>query len=396
MDDFNLDELNFDLNAEIDIEDMFELSTVEDVETINEPHFRLETKEFLNMLRKAKTVITSNARDLISKAVCMEVVDNKLHMYCTDFDVYLEVSHPITNSTNILDGVVVTPIDTLLQLAKALPSTTTILRDENNRVKIRLIGGAMDVETIEIPKDKFIMKDIVKEDKDIDAEVLNTVLNAFGHIIQTSVNPTEKRIVFNENGAKASYMFAIAHVDGDFPKFDIKVKDLGVLKVLVNKAKGKLKTFRVDDEKASLRFVIKGDDFKYAFLIGKMPMNRILLDNFNKIDFMQGAYVEYNKLSKLIELSSTLNYTTGKVKMQFPEANTMIIHVPSKNGDNVFTIEATPRGNIKLEEDVEAPAKLFMSILKAFQKNNTLTIFIEEDKIVLNNDTVKALILLDA
>lgn len=395
MEDFNLNELELNLDDDFNMDDMFELSTIDDSEVIDEPHFKIPTKDFLVMLRKAKTIISSASRDLVTKAVAMEVVDDKLHMRCTDFDVYMDLSCPLINQVNLLDKVVVTPIDNLIQLAKALPSTTTILNDNGN-IKIRLIGGSMDLETIEIPKDKFIMKDEVKEDLGIDAEAMLNILTSFTPMVQASVNPMDKRIVFNKDGATSVYMFTLVNAPGNFPEFDVKVKDLQVLKVLLNKAKGQLRTYRTIDEKASSRFVIEGDTFKYAFLIGNAPINKILVDNFNNKDYTNGGFIEYPKLSKLVELSSSLNYTTGKVKLALKDTNTLVIHIPSKNGDNVFTIDFTPNGNIQVGTEVEIASKLFMTILKSFQKNTVLTLDINEDYILLSNNDIKGLILLDA
>ena len=395
MEDFNLNELELNLDDDFNMDDMFELSTIDDSEVIDEPHFKIPTKDFLVMLRKAKTIISSASRDLVTKAVAMEVVDGKLHMRCTDFDVYMDLSCPLINQVNLLDKIVVTPIDNLIQLAKALPSTTTILNDNGN-IKIRLIGGSMDLETIEIPKEKFIMKDEVKEDLGIDAEAMLNILTSFTPMVQASVNPMDKRIVFNKDGATSVYMFTLVNAPGNFPEFDVKVKDLQVLKVLLNKAKGQLRTYRTIDEKASSRFVIEGDTFKYAFLIGNAPVNKILVDNFNNKDYTNGGFIEYPKLSKLVELSSSLNYTTGKVKLALKDTNTLVIHIPSKNGDNVFTIDFTPNGNVQVGTEVEIASKLFMTILKSFQKNTVLTLDINEDYILLSNNDIKGLILLDA
>ena len=180
MENFNLEELELNLEEDFDLDDMFELNAVEeDTEVIEEMHFKLPTKDFLGMLKRAKTVISSAARDLITKAVCMEVVDGNLVMRCTDFDVFLELKSPIMNTNNVLDEVVVCPIDSLIQVAKALPATTVILKDEQGKIRIRLIGGSIDLETLNVGKDKFMMKDNVVEDKSIDAQDLYNTLLAF-------------------------------------------------------------------------------------------------------------------------------------------------------------------------------------------------------------------------
>jgi hypothetical protein len=191
-------------------------------------------------------------------------------------------------------------------------------------------------------------------------------------------------------------MFSITERRGEFPKFDVKMKDLSVLKALLINAKGKLRTFRTSDEKASTRFVIEGDTFRYTFLIGDANVNRILADNLKETDFAQGAFIEFNKISKLVELSSSLNYATGKIKMKFTEMNVLSLHVPTKNGDNLFKLDATPNGNVVVGTEVEVPAKLFLTVLKAFQKRSVLTLYCDAGKILLANDDFNGLILLNA
>ena len=393
--DFNLDNLELNLEEDLALDEIFELSSVEDNEVINQPHFKVSTKDFLTMVKKAKTIISSASRDLISKAVCMHVEDNQLYINVTDFDVYMELKTPIINTGNIIDRDIVCPVDTLLQLAKALPSTTTILV-EDDKVKIRLIGGSIDIETLDVSRDKFLLKDDLQSDKNIDAQSMFSILNAFTSIVQASVNPMEKRIIFDENGARALYMFTMVGSEGDYPKFDVKVKDLSVLKVLLANTKGKLKTFRTSDEKASSRFIIEGTDFKYAFLVGEVNINRIMKDSYNNTNFSQGAYIEFSNLSKLVELSGSLNYASGKVELVFTDSNVLEVKVPTKGGDNTFKLDATPNGNIKINEAVTIPSKMLLTVLKTFQKDTVLSLYVDEDIVILSNSNFKGIILLDA
>ena len=393
--DFNLDNLELNLEDDLELDDMFELSSVEDTEVVEQPHFRIPTKDFVLMLRKAKSIISSASRDLISKAVCLHVEDGMVYLNATDFDVYMELKCPLLNTDNMLDVDVVCPIDTLMQLVKALPSTTTILLDGDD-IKIKLIGGSIDIETLDVSRDKFLLKDDFVPDKEIDAQEFYNVLTSFTPIVQASVNPMEKRIIFNEEGAKALYMFTMVAFKGDYPAFDVKVKDLNVLKGLLVGTKGKLKTYKVAKETSSNRFAIENESFKYVFLIGDVNINRVMMGAFNETDFNQGAYIEFAHLSKLVELSSTLNYASGKVKMQFTESNVFELVVPTKNGDNVFKLDATPNGNVKIGEVVTVPAKMLLTVLKAFQKDTVLSLYADEEIIILSNSTFQGIILLDA
>lgn len=394
MEDFNLNNLEIDFDN-LEMEDMFEVSDVVDDEVIEVPHIRLHTKDFLNALKRAKTVISSSAKDLMSKSVCMQVIGNELYVNATNFDVFIEAKAPIINTENILEKTIVCPINTLFQLAKAFPSTVTLL-EEDGKVKVRLIGGSIDIETIEVARDKFLMHDEVAPCGEIDAQEFNSILNALASISQNAISPSEKRIIFNQNGAMASYMFTIACKEGNYPEFDVKMKDLGVLRSLTASQQGKLRTYKVVDEKASSRFVIEHETFKYTFLVGECSFNRMLVNAYKKSDFDNGGYIEFNNIYKLVELSSMLNYSAGKILMKFTDMNNLELILPTKNGNNIFNLEVTSKGNIVQDMQLEVPAKMFYAMLKVFQKNMMLVMNIQEDRLILSNDDFKGIILLDA
>ena len=60
MENFDLNNLELNLEEDVDLDDMFELSSVEDNEVIEEEHFKLATKDFLHLLKKAKTIISAS------------------------------------------------------------------------------------------------------------------------------------------------------------------------------------------------------------------------------------------------------------------------------------------------------------------------------------------------
>jgi hypothetical protein len=82
--------------------------------------------------------------------------------------------------------------------------------------------------------------------------------------------------------------------------------------------------------------------------------------------------------------------------MKFADMNNLEIVLPTKNGNNVFNLEVTPKGNIIQDVQLEVPAKMFYSMLKVFQKNMMLIMNIQEDRLILSNDDFKGIILLDA
>ena len=340
LDDLLEDKVDIDFDFGVDEEASNNINHFDNIEKIDEPHIMVSTKDFKEFVRLAKYVITNNAKDILSKSVALQIVDGKVVAYTTDQDVYLEFYMDLLNTENILEEPVCFPIDTILKMLKALPATTAILKDEEG-FKIKLHGGALPLETHGLDVEKFKFKDSIQESAVpvMDCTQFSAILRDLGQIALEAISPNERRVVFSEDGVYVNYMFTMIKAHGNFPKMDIKIKDLAILKALTASKDMNLMFYDIADDTKSKRKVIKSSKFSYAFLIGEQGINKTLLNMESNLVLNEGLFIDVNQLFKIVELSTELNYSLGKLGLNFTDDNRLEVAFKTKKGkDSMFYI----------------------------------------------------------
>lgn len=390
----DLNNLNF---GDFDVEE-FDESAIDDMDlnsygsvdtTISEKHLKMNTKEFKEALKIAKSVVATSAKDIISKAMCLKREGDKVKIYCTDFDVYLEQEIELLNTENILEESISFPVDVMMKLVKAVPSNIVIFKDEEG-YKIKLVGGDVFLEVHSIDVDKFLCKDEFKDTAvNLEASELNAILRDFSPIVCSAVSPQERRIVFSDK-AISTYMFSSIYSEGKYPTMDLKVKDINILKQLTNTED----VLKVKDpvNKDVYRKVIEGPNFKYTFLVSDLGINEQISSALDTLNFTDGFYVDYLQLYKTIELSSELNYSVGKVGLNFDDQFTLYFKT-KKGKDTVFHIEGSKDGNVTpLKNNLEVQSKLLKVLLRCFSKESSIKIGLQEDVLLISTDNYKAVL----
>ena len=401
---FNLDDLDI-TNLELDDSEMdttlegLDLNSYDDVDEISEPHIKVDTKDFKEFLKNAKSVIVNNAKDIVSKSICLNVEEGQVVGYCTDFDVFLEYRMDLLNTDNILTEPISFPVDVMIKMMKAVPNTVTIFKDEEG-FKLKLAGGSIPLETHNIDIAKYQFKDELKESEvsTMDSIKLHSILKNFTAIVTSAINPSERRIVFNEHGANAMYMFSMIKSDGSYPNMDIKIKDLSILKNLTSGKDVPLMFYDIADDTKSKRKVIKCDKFSYAFLVSELSLNKTLLDMEASLNKDDGLFIDFLQLYKLIELSYDLNYSLGKVGLNYTEDNKLKLLFKTKKGkDSEFDIDGTLSGNISpLKKDIEVPSKFLKTLLTSFNSESNIKISITDKALIVASDEYTGILFVEA
>ena len=351
-----------------------------DVE-IKEPHLKLSTKEFLEALKIAKSTISSNSKDLISRSALLKVEGGVLYLYCTDFDIYLKLKLNILNTENLITDTVIFPVDSIMQLLKAVPSTTIISKKEDSYY-INLVGGSVILETHIVDESKFKFTDTMnKSDKTINSNKLYSIIKDFSPLVSSAISPSEKRIVFS-NKVISTYMLSSISADLDLPDLDLRVKDMSVLRQLTNLEK---------EEELSIYFgangrcAIEGDTFNYTFLTSDLKTNKTLLDILDKQDYTNGLFIDYLSFYKLIELSAELSYSTGKVLISIRDDVCEVTFKTRKGNDSVLTLEGLKEGSITpIEKEVQS--KLLRILLKSFSGSSQVKVNLTEESLIVTNE----------
>ena len=359
-----------------------------DVE-IKEPHLKLSTKEFLEALKIAKSTISSNSKDLISRSALLKVEGGVLYLYCTDFDIYLKLKLNILNTENLITDTVIFPVDSIMQLLKAVPSTTVISKKEDSYY-INLVGGSVILETHVVDESKFKFTDAMnKSDKTINSNKLYSIIKDFSPLVSSAISPSEKRIVFS-NKVISTYMLSSISADLDLPDLDLRVKDMSVLRQLTNLEKEEeLSIYFGDNGRAS----IEGENFNYTFLTSDLKTNKTLLDILDKQNYSDGLFIDYLSFYKLIELSAELSYSTGKVNIKLEEDKCIVTFKTRKGNDSVLTLEGLKEGSItQIEKEVQS--KLLRILLKSFSGSSQVKVNLTEESLIVTNENYKGVLFL--
>lgn len=364
------------MDMDLDSVDLEELSGLDDVDLsdfgeVNEvmefPHVKIPTKDFKEFLKVAKKVSSSGGKDIISKAVCMQAVGDQLVCRATDFDVYVMRKLKMLNTENVFSKPIIIPTDILIKLTNAVP-VNTIIYEKEGTMYMRLYGGDINLETYTMDIDKFTFTDAVAANGKVGVEDLYAVMKDFSTVVTAAVSPTERRITCDKTGAYASYMFAILVANKSLTNFDLKVKDLDVLKTLtVNKKDEDIEVFLTTPEVKVNRCLLKGSDFEYAFLLSDNTLSETMKNNISTIVGDTGVFVDFIQFYKMIEVASELPYAIGKVGINYSEEGIKVNIMTKKGTDNIFDIPGHVQGTpVALKAELVVQAKLLKIILRSF------------------------------
>lgn len=377
------------LNPEDLALDDADLSSFGNIDTeIPLPHVRVYTKEFQNYLRIAKMFTASSGRDMVSKSISFSVEDGKLVCRTTDYDSYLSYYFEPLNDENILDQDVVIPIDILQKLTKASPAQVAIIRDDDTW-KMRIAGGDIVLETLAIPKEKFILKDEFTKLANTDAPSLLQTLRSFTPIIQAAVTPSERRIVFKNKKAIASYMWALVTSPGDYPDTEMKVKDVQILKPLILNQEGEVTISTNNGE--ILRTMYSMPHFQYSTLTSTIETNDQLLNQLEESTGTPGVYVDLIQLFKMVELSADLPYSTGKIGLNYGDDGITLSIKTKKGKDSIFSLSGSTEGRTSpLEKELIMQSKLLRVLLRTFNGSNSVKLSLSDKGLCVETELLQA------
>lgn len=390
--DLNLDLEDVDLDdveSGIDTMDLSDFGEVDD--TIDYPHIKVSTKALKEFLKVAKQICSAGGRDIVSKAICLKADGDKLLCKATDFDVYVEQKLELLNTENVLTDVIEVPTDIIIKLTKAVPVNTIIFKKDDEYF-IRLYGGDMSLEVYTFPEEKFTFSDETDKVTDISAEDLYGAMKDLTPVVTAAVNPAERRVLCEDEKAFANYMWAIIMVNKPFAKFDLKVKDLSVLKTLImDKKEENIIVHRTKEDNKTVRCVLEGSDFKYAFLVSEVSMSESMKDNITTVVTNEGVFVDFVQLYKMVEVASDLPYAIGKIGINYCDDGISVNIMTKKGADNKFTISGNIEGDLTpLAEDLVVQAKLLRVVLRSFASKSSVRLTVSDKGLGILSDDYSA------
>lgn len=394
--DVDIDEINLD---EIDLDDIDLTGFGEVNDSVEFPHIKFSSKLFKEFLKSAKKICSSGGKDIISKSTCLkfDAEKGKIVAYATDFDVYVSQELECLNTELVLTEPVVVPTDTFIKLAAAVPASTCIYKN-GDTFYIRVFGGDLELETSTVAVDKFIFSDPVVHDSTVEVDDLKAVLKDFAPIVTAAVNPAEKRIVCESDGAYSNYMFAVLKDAAVTGNFDFKPKDIDVIKGLLSSSDDTSVEFLKTDDSAKVkRYQIKGSSFQYSFLVSESQFSEALKNNMESVVADGGVYVDFIQVYKIIELSSELNYALGKVVLNYEDGGISIDMLTKKGTSNKISIAGSMEGNTApLAKGLTLQSKLLKILLRSFASKSSIRLSITDKGLGISADDYQACIYSEA
>jgi hypothetical protein len=396
-----MDEIMFDdikLGADIDGEDLddIDLTNFGEVNTdVDEPHIRVSTKSFLTLLKLAKQVSSTSGRDIITKSILFSVDGDNVVVKATDLDTYFEYKMECLNTENVLKDSFSVPLDILVKVAKALPANTIFLK-RGETIYIRIFGGDLPLEVYNVDKSKYEYTEPIVKVNTISATELYSTIKDLSPLVTAAINPTEKRIVFESHEACCSYMWAIISAGGSWGNFDLRVKDINLLRAALVDLDEDVTLYTTDETVAVKRAIIKGSKFMYAFYVSENKVPVALKTMLAEINGYSGSFVDLVQLYKLVEVASELPYSIGKVGLTLTDEGVRVAIKTKRNEDSIFNLTGSYNsGKETYKQEIVVQAKLLRILLRTFASESAVQLVFSDKGLGVFTDSYKAALFLE-
>ena len=382
-----IEEFDVDFDSDLDDVDLSGFGEVD--EEILHPHVQISTTVFKEFLTIAKQVVTSSSRDMVSKSVSIEPRGDVAILRVTDFDVYFEMTTDIINTHDVLTETAVIPLAILSKVVKAVPARTTIIQKDGNYF-IRLLGGDLLLEFYSVSHEKFIFSEELKLVVTLSSLELGSIIKDFSGIVQAAINPIERRISFESDASYANYLWAVIRHKGVFADFDLRVKDIAILRNVLKK-QGDIRVLKTKHAKTE-RMVMEGEDFRYVYLKTEAKVPALLKNSMDTFLAM-GMYVDLVHLYRIIEVAAELPYGVGKVGLNFEEGVLSVGIKTRKGNDSVLKIAGSVSGEVgRLETELVVQAKILRALLRSFVGSSSVRVSLASGGIGISSDKYSAVL----
>jgi hypothetical protein len=391
---------NNDVNLEIDLNDFLGVTnnpsqddSLEDVledNTINEsliddgvkidfPHFKVSKSKFLDALKVSKIFAQDAGKEVISKSVGLEIVGDKLCLYMTNFELYATKEIDIINTENKLNELVIVNLPILVKLLGGLcPSILTIYKKEET-FYIKLLGGDMVLETVKLPKEQLLLRDMdkfIKDPSTLSVDFLKTSLKGLFSLASSAITPAQRRIFFS--GDKAFSMFSVCVTKHNstavLPEMDFNMISIKSVFSLCNNTT----STHLDVLRHKNRVLLKGQDFSYCFLTNFKP-TLDALDSMSEILKDKSTEIPVMNLREISNISTSLIYSTTKVEFNYTPTGDVICVLKTKRDDTTFTWKSlSEEKSTPFKDNICVQASLLRSALSTFNSKPTVKMYLCE------------------
>ena len=191
-------------------------------------------------------------------------------------------------------------------------------------------------------------------------------------------------------------MWSVITAPGSWGDFDLRLKDINVLRVALIDLDEEVSLFVTDESVKVKRAVIKGSKFTYAFYISEIRTPSALTDMLASIEPFSGMFVDLIQVYKLVEVASELPYSIGKVGLKLTDDGIQLAIKTKKNEDSIFNLAGSynKKDNV-YKEEIVVQAKLLRILLRTFASESSIQMVFSDKGLGVFTDTYKAALFLE-
>lgn len=376
-----IEELVADNNSEINLE-------------VDYPYLIFKRDDLIRAMNLCNKIVLTKSDSISYNSISFVPVllHKRLYFYATNelshFRFYTELLGDIDEMLNIKISI---PLVILQKLVKLMGNKVLIYKKDTN-LYIRLLDGDLLLDFRQ-PDDKIINfpGDFYEHITDISISNIGYIVSSILPLLSTEVRGEAKKILFT--GDKVYYNSSFYYVEAalNSPKMSLSFKDAEFISKLYKYYKDKsIMIFSVDTDIP--RLFLKIDNIEYQFINSVSSVSILVPQQMEKMMIPIESLVNYERLNKIIGLSTNLSMSTGNISLKYID-NKLHANIVSVKGNSDFSFTTDVIGNKLYNKEVLVKSETFKRLLSVFNGIDKIGIALSDLGITLEYKGIKAIMM---
>lgn len=384
------------LETEDKIEDNIEVENNKDINlTVDSryKHIIFDREDLLAMINLSTPIVLNKSEHVVYNSITFVpqpeyktitmVATNELSLLRYKSELIGEVSQMSSSVFSI-------PLVTLQKIVRLMGNKALFYITEDS-LCVRLLDGDLKLD-LRVPN-----TDRLKLPGKVTGKLAELSLDNFGSIISATlpimnaeIKGDTRKISFT--GEKAYYQSPFYYIESAIktPSLVLKARDAEVISKLYNikRYRGKtLQLFKIEAYVDRIKMIV--DNIEYLFISGNASQSNLMLAQLERIMKEPEADVEYDRLSRLVNLSVNLPNSTGIITLEFSDID-LRVTLSSNRGNSNFILPIDKKSHSLFRKPVSVKAEPLRRLLSAFNNPDKVSIAFTDYSIVIEKNGVKA------
>lgn len=376
--------------TDVTLEDIPPASQSTDTEEIIEnPHLSIESSRLVHYLNAVKHLKVAS-KDILARSILLETKNGNLYLTATDVDIYVKTVIPLLNTTNILDGYFVLPIEAMMSILRVGYPWFIIHRDGTTYLA-RLYRGDMELETYRIGYERFYCGRVDAGNSDIiPVEKLSRIIRQFSGMLSVAMSGYERRLLFSPTGVYMISTWSVMRVPGTFPSMELRIRDTSIIQSLLRCCQDE--KVRVISAKVGHRKELVGRSIIFSFYSPEVIIPDQITGLVDTVSRMSGVIISRSKLMKVLTLAKELKHLSGSIQLSYAGNSLQVKPISLKNTARSEMVFPGRESGFNLSRGTYVVnASLFRSILAAMDQDE-VTIILHGKGVGITTDFCEAVL----